>query len=406
MRRDQSGRDAADHAAERDPHVERGQVPRRGPAAGELAVAHQRAYEQQQQMQHDQSDGRGDRQREKQHDQNEHHDRLRRDDEPVRNKRARLERDDEGQQIERERRDPEQRHGCDVGRDMRRHGDQEAGRHGRERDPDDRIARTRRDCFRNARRNGIRQSVGRAQQEPATQREQQDQDVEPRGPAECLAAERHERLDYEWIGDQRQKASDIARRIEEIRVLRGRMIGADEPRLDQRPVGGEREKRQPDRHGEQAEQPQRLAGSRRSAPPARDMQRQREARDDHHRQMNDYRHAPRREARQRMRVGVAGEQRGLEEHHRDRPHGRSAPKPGQHHLGEHRLHGEQQRRAHEDRRHIGEQQVARRNRAWSCVGRDAGCAHTVSIIQGLRHAEGRPTGRPSHDSIAAGSVRR
>ena len=37
------------------------------------------------------------------------------------------------------------------------------------------------------------------------------------------------------------------------------MIGAREPGLQQRPVGGEREERQPDRRGEQAEQPEGLA---------------------------------------------------------------------------------------------------------------------------------------------------
>jgi hypothetical protein len=61
--------------------------------------------------------------------------------------------------------------------------------------------------------------------------------------------------------------------------------------------------------------------------------------------------------RQRMRVGVAGKQHALEEHHRDRPHRRRAAKPRQHHLGEHRLYGEQQRRREEDRGGVDAQQA-------------------------------------------------
>jgi hypothetical protein len=50
-----------------------------------------------------------------------------------------------------------------------------------------------------------------------------------------------------------------------------------------------------------------------------------------------------------MRVGVAGQERRLEENHRDRPDRRSAAELWQHHFREHRLHGKKQQRGHEQR---------------------------------------------------------
>jgi hypothetical protein len=52
-------------------------------------------------------------------------------------------------------------------------------------------------------------------------------------------------------------------------------------------------------------------------------------------------------ARKQMRVGIADQQCGLEEHHRYRPHGRRSAEARQHHFGEHRLHGKQQQRGRE-----------------------------------------------------------
>ena len=116
------------------------------------------------------------------------------------------------------------------------------------------------------------------------QRDQRDQHDEQHGPAARLLAERGERLHHERIGEQREEAADIARRIEKIRVRGGRMIGAREPGLQQRAVGREREERQPDRHREQAEQPERRGRiGRRAAPPRGDRERQEQRRRDHHR---------------------------------------------------------------------------------------------------------------------------
>ncbi len=58
---------------------------------------------------------------------------------------------------------------------------------------------------------------------------------------------------------------------------------------------------------------------------------------------------------QKMRIGIAGEQQRLEEHHRHRPHRRRTAEPRQHHLGEQRLHREQQQRADKDRRGVDDQ---------------------------------------------------
>ena len=128
------------------------------------------------------------------------------------------------------------------------------------------------------------------------------------------------------------------------------MAGAREPGLQQRPVGRECKERQPDRDREQTEQPQRLARLRRRTEALRDVQRQHEAGEHIHRDVDEQRVPPGRKARDQMRVGIARQQGGLEEHQRNRPDRGGAAELRQHHLGEHRLHGEQQRRADEDGR--------------------------------------------------------
>ena len=115
-------------------------------------------------------------------------------------------------------------------------------------------------------------------------------------------------------------------------------------------VGGEREERQPDRDREQAEQPERLARPPAGGPIrcAIESGRKKQAATITARWMMTERAAGR-VARQQVGIGVAAQQRGLEEHHRHRPHRRRAAEPRQHHLGEHRLHREQQRGADKDR---------------------------------------------------------
>src|SRR5262249_37696600 len=119
-----------------------------------------------------------------------------------------------------------------------------------------------------------------------------------------------------------------------------------------------------DRGGEQADQPERLRGLRRAVPAGGDRQRQRKRRGDRHRQVDRDRRATAGVTREPVGIGVAREQRGLEEHDRHRPHRRRAAKTGQHHLGEHRLQHEHQRGTESDgRRERCEQQGAPGRRA-------------------------------------------
>ncbi len=133
--RDEAGCNAADHAAERHPHVERRQIARGRPSACELAVAHQREDEEHRKVDRHHADDQPDRLVNDDRDQREDEDRLNLDHQPMRNDRLAREHDHEGEKIERERNDPEQRNRGDVGRDMGGHRDQQSGRNGREEDP-------------------------------------------------------------------------------------------------------------------------------------------------------------------------------------------------------------------------------------------------------------------------------
>ena len=71
MLRDQAGKNAADHAAERQIQIERSQIARRRAAPGEFAVAHQREHEEAHQIERDQNQdliGRAERERDDQQD--------------------------------------------------------------------------------------------------------------------------------------------------------------------------------------------------------------------------------------------------------------------------------------------------------------------------------------------------
>ena len=90
------------------------------------------------------------------------------------------------------------------------------------------------------------------------------------------------------------------------------------------------------------------------------------------RQVDDAGQVRRRLVDEQVGVEVAGQQRRLEEEHRHRPHRRRAAEHRQHHLGEHRLDGEQQERGeeggdgerpHHRRRVLGELDQERRHRA-------------------------------------------
>jgi hypothetical protein len=64
--------------------------------------------------------------------------------------------------------------------------------------------------------------------------------------------------------------------------------------------------------------------------------------------MHDRGEANGQRAGEQVRVGVAGEQGGLEKHHGDRPDRRRPAEARQHHFREHRLHGEEEQRRDEE----------------------------------------------------------
>src|SRR5262245_19499788 len=105
------------------------------------------------------------------------------------------------------------------------------------------------------------------------------------------------------------------------------MVSAHEPSLHTRSIGGESKERQSNRRRKQAEKPERLAARRRLAPSAGEVKRQRETRNQQHREMNEDGAPSWREARQQVGIGIAGKQCRLEEHHRDRPDSSSAAQP-------------------------------------------------------------------------------
>ncbi len=84
----------------------------------------------------------------------------------------------------------------------------------------------------------------------------------------------------------------------------------------------------------------------------RQAQRQGEAGQGQNGDMHQHLPAQRGDPLQQVRVGVAGQQRDLEERQAGVPHRWRAAKPGQHQLGDHRLDQEHQGRAEEGGRHV------------------------------------------------------
>src|SRR6185503_21367870 len=113
---------------------------------------------------------------------------------------------------------------------------------------------------------------------------------------------------------QREETADIGCGVEEIRVVRVTVARADEPCLQERVIGGEREERQAYGNGKQAEQPERCGGGAgRVAPALMYGQRQRQGRREQKSEMHCNRRITVTQGRQRMRVGVTGEKHRLKE---------------------------------------------------------------------------------------------
>jgi len=272
---EEAGRDAADRAAGRHPYVEDGEVARCRPSACELAMADERVDEEDRAMDANDPDDGLDRIEDHHRDKHEDKERLQSGGEPVRDERPALKHDDESQKIERKRDYPEEGHRRHIGRDVGGHRDQQSRRHRRQRAPPKALAPGRRGddeaCDRSVRMRiggcAARCRVGMTPQQRTAGGDRCHQNVEADRPEAGLAAQWNQRLDHSRIGQERNKAADIAGGIEKIRILGLRMIRTREPGLQQRPIGGEREERQPDRCGEQAKEPERLASRRRAASP-------------------------------------------------------------------------------------------------------------------------------------------
>ena len=273
----------------------------------------------------------------------------------ARRRRARAERDDERQEIERQRRDPEERHRRDVGREVRRDGEHQARRNERERDPrETALPVERRPSDRLTASVVTRGCRHRPRGAPPPggdrdARQEHEHRVADR-PDPTLHAQRERRLDRDRIHQQREQAPEIARGVEEVRILRGRMIGLGEPALKHGRRRRQREERQTDRPGEQQEQPaDRIAiDGRRRVGTNRERQRQR--RQQQHADVHDARSPRPQPLRDAVRVRVAAEQHDLEEQHARVPDHRRPAENRQNALRDHRLDDEHQQRAEEQRR--------------------------------------------------------
>jgi hypothetical protein len=296
------------------------------------------------------------------------------------------ERDHVGQEVERERHHPEQRHRGKIGGDVRGHREQETRRHQRETKPAqpalpaDRFALVDPGRCRRAR---LARSA--APDDHGAAGDGQSERPVPGDPEQPLLVQRQARLDQQRIGQEREHAAEIACAVQEVRVGRRRMAAAREPSLHQRRGGRDREKRQADGPRHQPDQPGDRRPADRRMPIGADRHRQAEAGD--REQAEVARDLPARPeaAAETMGIGVAGEQRALEEHHRGVPHDRRTAEQRQRHAREHRLDREHEERAEEHG--AGEPRQGRRAVPCACADRkrplalyDPGSGHSRSPL--------------------------
>ena len=151
---------------------------------------------------------------------------------------------DERGEVDGQRQHPEQRHGCDVGAEERRHPEHEAG--GQEREPDPRRDRPRplahdRDGVGDLGRlvallgRGILDVSGRVADPPARGQQQHAEHHVARAPPAGLGGHVQRRLDDERVRQQPEDRPDVARRVEEVGVVASRVGRPREPALQQRP---------------------------------------------------------------------------------------------------------------------------------------------------------------------------
>ena len=320
---------------------------------------------------------------------------------------GRVEAQDERQQVERERRDPQQRHGRDVLRDVVGDGEQQH-RPGRgERAPQNLPREGRRRFMRAIARGGARRYAARrdvrrvyiARAAPAGRDAEDDERRIATGPPERLPARRRPRLEQERIADEREHRRQVRQREQPIRTRAGSRTR--EPRLYQRTRRRQQEVRQPDGDGQQSEyQPRRILASLRLPVRGRHDRQNGERQHEQHRMKPPLR-ARRDTVHERVGIRVAGEQRGLEEHEARRPHRRGSAEPRKDLLRHHRLDEEQQERADEDRDGVQKHRVAA-----GCLASEARRDSTGARSPRVSKRGNAKRARGVSTSSSAGSIRR
>ena len=284
------------------------------------------------------------------------------------------ERDDEAQQIDREREHPEQGKGGDVRGDVGGDAEEQARGGEGERHPVEAPADGRRGpaplggLGRRRRRGrhaaGVRCGRGpRGAPPDGDDRAEDDQDGEQEiaeGPQPCLReppgiSELEARLDQRGVAQQREHAPEIARGVEEVGVAGGPVTRVREPVLQERRGRAHHEEGQAHREREQDEHAQHGVGLAPGQAARVDAEGQDGERDGEQRQVQDRLPADAEPRRGGVGIGVAAEERGLEEHHARAPDGGRAAEERQDHLAHHRLHHEQERGADEQRGRVEQQ---------------------------------------------------
>ena len=254
LRRQQARKRSANHPAERGAKVKLRQPPRARPASIEFAMAHQR-----QERERDEIEGNhrhpehlvpaDQAHRERRHCERDKPDHIGLSDPWPFAKRG-----DEGEQVYRQRNHPQERRGSDIGRQIRRDRDNEAGRHRCKRNPAHPFNGTRANFVL---RRGLRCDRCRARGEQIWRRPGAQRTAQIRRPGRGLRLQRQERLDDDGIGEQRGKRPEIGRGVEHVGITRLPVPTRGKPALQQRRAGRQREEWKADRDRKQSEQPER-----------------------------------------------------------------------------------------------------------------------------------------------------
>ncbi len=250
--------------------------------------------------------------------------RLQRQGDVERDQRPLLEGDDEGRQIERQGKHPEERGRGHVGGDVGRHAQQQArGRRSQE-DPRQAFPPGHGDGWRRGLGDSGRGPAGQPPGDPDQSADQEREDGVTAAPDRRLHAEPGQGLQDERIGQQGQEAAEVAGGVEDIGIAPSPQppVQPSEPGLQQRRGRRERGERRAHRQGQHAEQPE--DRMRRGTLPERggDAERQDQARQDEHGDVDRHlpAHAP--QPLQGVGVGIAQQQGDLEEGHAGVPHSR------------------------------------------------------------------------------------